>query len=422
MNRWEAVCAMLAQCSFEPRIETIPTVDAVDRVLAHPVCTKIAQPPCLTCKLDSIAVHWSDFEQGVPDVSAWERGAQWNFANTGVAMPDGFDTAIVVEHVVIDDQGQLVSIDAAPSKCGAGTIPEGARLKAGTEIIPAGKKLSPLLAASALSGNNCQVDVFAKPRVAFIPTGDELAPAGDDLPRTKNVESNSLLIKSKIEQWGGSPILFDIVPDDPAAIEEALRAAVNEADIVVLNAGSSKGSGDWSLEVLDRIGTVICHQTNHGPGHHSSYSLLDGTPVVGISGPPMGASFTTDFYLRPLMYSFLGLYVKPAFIKARLEGELSSHGHGGPKAPAHGEDRPSETLGDGSFFFVRRMRVVQDEAGQMIVFPTASAHPDALEADEANAYYMQPTGEGAESPQIGDVITIELCDNSLSIEDPVTIK
>lgn len=82
----------------------------------------------------------------------------------------------------------------------------------------------------------------------------------------KNVETNSLLVRAKVEEWGGEFTGFQTVRDRPAAIKLALRQACEVADVVVLNAGSFKGSADWTSEVLDEVAHVICHQTNHGSG------------------------------------------------------------------------------------------------------------------------------------------------------------
>ncbi|WP_181861973.1 molybdopterin-binding protein [Slackia isoflavoniconvertens] len=116
--------------------------------------------------------------------------------------------------------------------------------------------------------------------MAFVPTGNGLVPAGSAVvPTGKNIESNSLVVRGKVEAWGGVFLPFDIVPDDPDLIVQAVKKACACANIVVLNAGSSKGSDDWSVEQLEEIGTIICHQVNHGPAHHSSAAVVDGTPV-----------------------------------------------------------------------------------------------------------------------------------------------
>ena len=278
LTREEAVRRMLEASGFADvvgnpgesslRVERIAVADAAGRVLARDVEAQFDAPNALTCALDSIAVRYDDFEDGkIPDTSAWTRGVNWDFANTGVAMPEGFDTAIVIEHVKVSPDEQHVEIDAVPSKRFAGTRPVGSRMHAGDVLAHAGEQITPEVAARIAGGNVVSVPVLAKPRVAFIPTGDELQiPGSAFVARGKNIETNSLVVKMKTEAWGGEFVPMQVVSDSPSAIEAAIREACAVADIVVLNAGSSKGSGDWACEVMESIGTMICHQTNHGPG------------------------------------------------------------------------------------------------------------------------------------------------------------
>lgn len=403
-TRWEAVDTMLSHCNFQPQTEVIALAHAMGRVLARDAVARQDMPNCLTCAMDSVAVHWADFEDGMPDTSTWERGVQWQFANTGVGMPEGFDTAIVVEHVIFSDNDTHVAFEALPSGQYAGTHPAGSRMRAGDVLVPAGALVTPLLAAHIASGNNVAVEVLRRPRVAFLPTGNELVDAGDETPRGKNIESNSLLMAGKIEQWGGEPVLFGIVPDSPEALRGALRDAAAYADIIVLNAGSSKGSDDYCIEVLEEIGAVYNHQTNHGPGHHSSYGLVDGVPVVGISGPPGGAAFTTDFYLYPLMRAYLGLSTAPKTVKARLTEGFPGAGHRPSNANLPGEKRPKEM---GAFYTVRQMVVAQADDGMLEATPLPGMRPAPLVADTANAYYFLDASGEIPAPQPGDFIEVE---------------
>ena len=411
ISREEVVSGLLAACDFSPKTEMVRLDESFRRVLGEDVVAACMLPNVLTCRMDSIAVHWSDFVEGMPDTSGWVRGKDWEFANTGVAMPEGFDTAIVIEHVVVSDDEQRVEIDAAPSAQFAGTSAIGSRLKPGDVLAKAGEIITPDIAARIAGGNVTSVAVRRKPRVAFVPTGNELVPAGSAVvPTGKNIESNSLVVRGKVEAWGGVFLPFDIVPDDPDLIVQAVQKACACADIVVLNAGSSKGSDDWSVEQLEEIGTIICHQVNHGPAHHSSAAVVGGTPVVGISGPPFGASFTLGFYLLPLVNRFLGLATEPFKVAARLtepfpiSGPMS--GHGGARKYA-GEERPSEVVAGKQFFGVRMLNVEMMPDGSLAATPVAG-RPGSPATLAANALYMLESGPGASRPAVGDVIWVEL--------------
>ena len=413
VSKEQAIQIILGACKFDPSVEEVSIEDAIGRVLAEDAVAQLDMPNALTCSMDSIAVHWDDFadlEGGVPDTSAWARGRDWEFANTGVAMPEGFDTAIVIENAVVSEDEQHVQLLAAPSKKFAGTRPAGSKFHAGDVLVEAGSKITPLLAAHIASGNNATVRVIAKPKVAFLPTGNELVPVGGEIPQGRNIETNSLLMKGKIEEWGGEALLYPITPDDPGELERTLRDAAAKADIVVLNAGSSKGSDDWSLEILERIGVVHYHQTNHGPGHHSSFSELDGTPVIGISGPPGGAAFTTDFYLHPAMRKFLGQDPWPLCVTARL-AEPFAGGHSAGKKAEGGQQKPSGEVRPregGVFFGIKQVQIHSGDDGVLAAFPTSSSHPAPVEAEGAHAYFALKNGPGIESPSVGDLITVAL--------------
>lgn len=419
LSREDAVAAMLARCAFpamgDARAEEIVTIpESLGRVLARDVVSLVEKPNALQCCMDSIAVHWNAFEGlaagALPDTSAWVRGVDWEFANTGVAMPAGFDTAIVIEHVKVSDDEQHVEIDAAPSARFAGTRAPGSQMKRGDVLAQAGEVVTADIAARIAAGNVTEVPVRVKPKVAFIPTGDELVAPGGPIEAGRNIETNSILARAKVEKWGGVPMVFDIVPDDPEQIKAAIRRACAMADIVVLNAGSSKGSEDWNCEQMEELGEVLCHETNHGPGHHSSYALIDGTPVVGISGPPAGASFTLNFYLRPLMMQFLGRAPEPERIPVRLAAPFPSKHHGLKKAEkpkVAGEVRPSIVAEGATFFGIKFLTVEALPDGTLSGTPLPG-RPGSPEAEAANAYYMLPDGPGIEPPAVGDVIWVEL--------------
>ncbi len=413
LDREEAVATILAHCAFAPAIETVPLEESYGRTLACDEVSAVTLPNCLSCNMDSVALHWSDFENGMPDISEWRRGEQWQFANTGVGMPEGFDTAIAIENArVSEDDQTLEEIVLPPSRQYAGTSPVGSRIKAGDLIAAAGAEVTPLVAAALAAGGLTQAHVLAKPRVAFIPTGNELVQMGEPIGRGKNIESNSVLVRGKIIAWGGEPVVFPIVRDKPDQIEAALRKACAECDIVVLNAGSSKGSDDWAMEILDQIGEVFNHETSHGPGHHSSFAMVDGTPIVGISGPSLGAAFTTDFYLKPLIQLWYGHETAPRKVRVRLAQDFPAGGPGSkPKGDAPqggapkpgGEARPA-FVRDRPFYAIQHLVLAQGEDGVFEATPLRF-RPSLTVADASQAYY--PLNK-ENAPAAGDIIEVEL--------------
>lgn len=418
LSREQAVHEMLARTNFVARIENVSIYNSFGRVLAKDVHSVTQAPNTLTCCMDSIAVRWENFEDlaegELPDTSSWVRGIDWEFANTGVAMPEGFDTAIVIEHVVVSPDEQHVEITAAPSKRYAGTRPAGSSLNVGDLLETANTVITPDIAARIASGNIASVPVLVRPKVAFIPTGEELIqPGSAHTPTGRNIETNSVVVKGKVEAWGGEYLPFDIVPDDPQAIHDAVEAACEMADIVILNAGTSKGSGDWAVEELEKMGEIICHEVSHGPGHHSHFAFVNGKPIVGISGPSGGASFTLNFYLLPLMKQFLGLSPEPETVSVLLDESFDGFGKSkkndqkdsGAKT-VHGEERPSVVAPGQEFSSVKFLKVKQGSDGLLHAkpFPGKAGSPETL---SGNAFYLVSAGSDATKPQAGDFIDIE---------------
>lgn len=324
-TRHQAMRDVLDAWEFERAIERIDVPAALGRVAAADVLSLNTLPNKLTSNMDGVAVHFSAFEEAGedgPDTSEWVRGTDWQFCNTGIGMPGDFDTAIRIEDVEVSDDDAHVKFNRLPEYHGQSTTEVGANLQEGDVLVRAGEALTPALLSVLNMGGHTQVDVVKRPVVAFIPTGNELVDAGKELPEGKNVESNAVMVCAKLVQWGAEPLRYPIIPDNWEKIEETLLDAASKADVVVINAGSSKGSDDFTCEILEQRGQMMHHMLAQGPGRHCSAALLEGTPVIGISGPPMGAEFTTDWMVKPLVDRYLGLPGDyPPMVYARMAEE-----------------------------------------------------------------------------------------------------
>ena len=430
LKREEAIARLVEAAKFEPRTEVVGIHEAFCRVTAADCAAKVDVPNALCAQMDGIAVRFADFEGGMPDTSAWQLGAEYDWANTGTALPAGFDTAIKVEDVRFDGGVGEVGLDnlnpgrlevlVAPGKRGANCREKGANFEAGQPLLPAGTRLTPTKVSALAMCGYSEVEVVAKPKVVFIPTGDELVSPGRELPAGRAYDSNGVLLEGKLRLWGADPVIYECIPDDWSLIRETILKACGEADIVAINAGSSKGAKDFTMEILEEIGQVICHETNHGPGRHTSASLVGGTPVLGLSGPPSGCEITADWYLKPLVDSFLyGRVIEFEKVKAKSapaekvggphkQGAHSAFkggpGGAGPGGPAD----KGEGKGPGKdFFAIRPVRLDRTDEGLVATPITGGPHPDLLKLDEADGYLeMHPFAYRDLEP--GDEVTVEL--------------
>lgn len=294
--RDEMMAILEKHIPFLNRMELVSIWEADGRTVSEDLTAPYSLPNRNASGCDGIAVRFEDFAGGTPDTSAWKEGREFLFSNTGVAIPEGFDTVVPIEEV--EFQNGRVSIRTAPQRKGEEVQLAGSQMTEGEILARRGEMLTPDTLGNLLSAGFQSVPVFAKPRVLFLPTGDELVPAGGAVPPGKNVESNSVMIYAMLKRYGCQAAVGAIVPDDPAKLETAIRQGLRQSDMVVIGAGSSKGNKDFTMDVLEKLGTVIVQELGVAPGKHCSLTMVEGKPVLGIPGPPGGARLIGQYYLR----------------------------------------------------------------------------------------------------------------------------
>jgi len=150
--------------------------------------------------------------------------------------------------------------------------------------------------------------VRRRPRVALLPTGDEIVEPGQALAPGQIIEFNTRVLAGLVRGWGGEPIRHPPVPDDRAAIEAAVRRALVEADVVVVNAGSSAGRDDHTPAVFGAVGELLVHGINVMPGKPTALAVdPHGKPILGLPGYPVSCAVAAERLLRPLIALLLGV-------------------------------------------------------------------------------------------------------------------
>lgn len=294
---------LIKQIEFKRKIETVDLYNAVDRVSAEDVKAKVVLPKLPVSKMDGIGVCFSDFESGIPNTENWQEGKEYIFANTGCVVPEPYDTVILIEDVRFIE-GKL-KILAKPEKKGQLIDPPGSLIGENEILVNKYAKITAPQVGLLASGGIKEVKVIARPKIVFIPTGDELVSwQNDDYPIDKNIESNSMMLYAFCQQYQADLTIFPIIPDDKVKLKEALTKASDMADIVLINAGSSKGTKDFTLDLLETEGEVLVYELGCRPGKHSSFSKFRQKPVLGIAGPPNGAELAMRFYLKAIMQAY----------------------------------------------------------------------------------------------------------------------
>jgi molybdopterin molybdotransferase len=253
----------------------------------------------------------------LPTASAWE-------IMTGAAVPDGADAVAMLEHVE-QLEGKIRLNSARTLEPGENIVPEGAEARAGDELFPSGTRLGPAQIAAAAACGYATLQVFVKPRVAILTTGDELV-SGTENPTGGQIRnSNAPMLAAFVAAACGEPWLLPTAKDDSAAIEAALAEAL-WADMVLISGGVSAGKFDLVEPALARLGAQV-HFTGVRiqPGKPLVYCEIPrsgGSPAAqafGLPGNPISSAATFLLFAAPMLVALSGsTEVRPGFSLARL--------------------------------------------------------------------------------------------------------
>lgn len=296
------------------------TIDqALGRIAAEDTYAVHNVPVVRASSMDGVAVKSELFEQGVPDISSWSLGNEYVRADTGDDFPDIYDAVIPIEQVTLKHKKLIAIEEGCAVQPGRNIVSQGSYLKKGDLLVKKGTKLSPSNLASLAYGGITKILAIKSPKIVFIPTGSELVPAGTPLERGKNTDSNSILVGHMLKEMGADAICYPIVRDDSEALERALDTGLADADIVIINGGSSKGEEDYNARLLKLRGEIICHGVAAAPGKPICIAMIDQKPVVNLPGPSLAAYYGLDWCIRGLVNHFFG--TSPA-MRAKIRAEL----------------------------------------------------------------------------------------------------
>lgn len=309
----DRLMAALDAAGWQGESETVAVDEALGRVTARGVPANISAPHYNASAMDGIAVRAAD-TYGASETTPvrLRAGEQAVWVDTGDPLPPGMDAVIMVEEINAVDDAFEIYQSAAPWQH---VRPIGEDLVATELVLAEGLEIGPPEIGALLATGVLGVPVWRRPTVTFIPTGTELVQPRPDPRPGEIVEFNSRVILSAVSQWGGTPVRHEIVRDDYALLKAAVLQAVASSDIVVVNAGSSAGSEDFTVHVLSELGQVVAHGVAIKPGKPVMLAVVGGKPVIGLPGYPVSTYLTADLFLKPLVCRFLG---KPAPQRPRV--------------------------------------------------------------------------------------------------------
>lgn len=288
--------------------ESIPVADALGRVTAGPVWAAISSPHYHASAMDGVAVRAADTigaSETSPIVLALGQQAIW--VDTGDPVPAGMDAVVMLEHLQRVGEGAIeIMQPVAPWQH---VRPLGEDVVATELVLPEGHLLRPVDLGAIAGSGNTHVAVRRQPRVAILPTGTELVAPGAALKPGNIVEFNSLVLAGQVREWGGVPTRLPPVADDYPLIKGCVERALEDHEVVVVNAGSSAGREDYTAAIVEALGDLLAHGVAIRPGHPVVLGVSRGKPVLGIPGYPVSTALTSELFLQPVLCRLLGLPV-----------------------------------------------------------------------------------------------------------------
>ena len=336
-----------ALAGFRPRrrtaTETVPLGDALRRVPGEPVIAPHPLPGFARSTVDGYAVRAADtygVSEGLPGyltlAGAVLMGTEPTTAvtsgtavvmPTGGALPPGADAVVMIEYTAEAMPGTIEVV--RPVAPGEGVVRADEDAKPGDAIIGGGRPLRPqdlgMLAAAGVTS----VTVRKKPVVTIFSTGDEVVPADTaELKPGQVRDATATALAALTVDAGGEPVYGGIVPDDPGALEKALRDALPASDVLVISAGSSVGVRDETATAVARLGEpgIWCHGLAIKPGKPTLLADCAGVPVIGLPGNPRSALVVFRLVGMPVVRMVGGCEAPPPqpSTRARLSRDLAS--------------------------------------------------------------------------------------------------
>jgi molybdopterin molybdotransferase len=335
----EAVARIVADIERLP-IEVVPLEEAAGRVLARDAVAPLAMPPWRNSAMDGYAVFAQDIQSASAEqpvrlrvletipaggfaAQALVRGAATRIM-TGAPLPEAADSVVRVE----DTDGGLEHVEIRNARDAHKNVRQrGEDYVEGTTVLSAGESLGAAQLGVLASMGQARVEVFRRPTVALISSGDELVDLDrfdEVLAGRKIVTSNSYTLRALVRGAGGEPRDLGIAADDPAALRALVLRGL-EADLIVTSAGASVGEYDYVRQVLESLGADMKFwRVRMRPGAPLGFGIVRGVPWIGLPGNPVSAMVTFELFVRPAIRKMLGhrrLYRRP--VSVALEEPVS---------------------------------------------------------------------------------------------------
>lgn len=320
----EALNRYFSSLSLNLESEKISVLDSVGRVTSKAIFANYCSPTYPASAMDGIFMFSEKIKSATETTPVYLKESDFRYVNTGnpLDLKSG-DCVVMIEELIELENGEFKVIKNA--KPWQHIRPIGEDIIAGDMLIKSNHKIGPQDLGALITGGTKEIEVYKKPRVAIIPTGDEVIDIFKEEFKEKSViDCNSYIFSAQIKEWGGVPEIKDRLKDEPIEMKKRLGELSKEYDIVVINAGSSAGSKDYTKHIISELGEVVVHGIAIKPGKPTILGKINEKPVIGIPGYPVSAYLAMDIFLKPLLENMTKLSSEIKYIEGKLGKNINS--------------------------------------------------------------------------------------------------
>jgi putative molybdopterin biosynthesis protein len=308
---------------FDPAaVERLPLLLAAGRTSAEVVRAAQADPISRCAAMDGVALCAAETASATADQPVRLGPGLFEVVNTGQAVPSRWDA--IVPNEELDRVGGDVVL-RAPVDSGTHVRRAGENVEQGAPIIAAGRRLTAYDLAVAAACGHGELAVHRSPRVVVIPTGDEIRPVGSELAPGEAIDSSSTMLAVLLREMGADVTITQIARDSGSLLVDQLRSSCCDADLVLVIAGSARGTRDRTATVIASLGSVVVRGVSLRPAHPVILGRVGGVGVVGMPGYPMSTAFAFERFVRPLVELLSGrsAVATPVRLPVRLTSSIS---------------------------------------------------------------------------------------------------
>ena len=383
---------------LKPQTEVIDTYESLGRITAEAIYARCCSPLFNAAAMDGIAVKSAETAGASEERPlTLEPDTGYKIIDTGDPINAPFDAVVMAEDVTEEPGSDRVMITRSVPGW-QHVRPIGEDIAAGEMLLPSHHRIRPVDIGVLLAGGILSMNVFKKPLISIIPTGTEIIMPHENPEEGDIIDSNSGMFAAMVTEAGGIPNRCGIVPDDYEQIKETVLREINNSDMVIINAGSSAGTEDYTVHVLREIGEVIIHGVAMKPGKPVILAIVQGKPVIGLPGYPVSAYLAFENFVTPVLK------------------KLAGRDHGGGRTPRKTVKAVLSKRIVSSLKHREYVRVKVGKVGDKLVCaPLARGAGAAMSLVRADGFCVIP--QESEGVEAGETVDVELYTDITRIEN-----